>query len=365
VIRIEPSDIRTAYEWYKRRDALDLEPPYQRRGGLWNRHAKAYLIDSMINRFDVPKFYVADLTLLPGSMQTAGKTHAVIDGKQRFETLFEWFSGVLRLNDDFVYLEDPLVNASGANRSDLSKEFPDLAGRVEDFVLSVMNVVADDQEQIDQLFIRLNQSQPLTGAETRNAMEGEAPGVIRVLAKHPFFKERIRFSVKRGGDLNTAAKILLLEFTGDFVDMKRRPLDAFVKEIAHEGTLASGSPDALKRAAERAADVFDQMCEVFFRRDWLLSTQGQVPVYYWLVRNFGPGPDVREFVEAFEADREANRRVVAELGSAGPIDRELLQYDQFNRSVNDRHSLHGRYEILRRRYERFGDKDVSTTVKSP
>jgi hypothetical protein len=353
VIRIDPSELRVAYDWYKRRDLLDLEPPYQRRGGLWDRHTKAYLIDSMINRFDVPKFYVADLALLPRSLFTGGKTHAVIDGKQRFETLFEWFRGTLKLNEDFVYLEDPLVNAAGLNRAELSETYPDLAARVENFPLAVMNVVAEDQEQIDQLFIRLNQSQPLTGAETRNAMEGEAPGVIRELARHLFFKDRIRFSVKRGGDLNTAAKILLLEFTGDFVDIKRRPLDAFVKELARDGQLASGNPDGLKLAAERASAVFDQMCDVFHSRDWLLATQGQIPVYYWLVRNVTPGLDIREFISGFEAAREANRRLVTETGTTGPIDVELLQYDQFNRSVNDRHSLHGRYEILRRRYERL------------
>jgi hypothetical protein len=352
MIRIDASELGVAYDWYKRRHLLDLDPPYQRRGGLWNQNTKAYLIDSMINRFDVPKFYVADLALLPQSLFSQGKTHAVIDGKQRFETLFEWFSGALKLNDDFVYLEEPLINAAGLNRTELSEAYPDLAARVENFPLAVMNVVAEDQEQIDQLFIRLNQSQPLTGAETRNAMEGEAPGVIRDLADHRFFKYTIRFSVKRGGDLNTAAKVLLLEFTGDFVDMKRRPLDAFVKELAREGQLAAGKPDALKMAAERASSVFDRMADTFYKRDWLLATQGQVPVYYWLVRNAGPGPDIRDFLSEFESERETNRQLIKEMGTTGPIDLELLQYDQFNRSVNDRQSLHGRYQILRRRYER-------------
>ncbi len=310
----------------------------------------------MINRFDVPKFYVADMALLPQSLFSKGKTHAVIDGKQRFEALFEWFGGTLKLNDDFVYLEEPLINAAGLNRTELSEAYPDLAARVENFPLAVMNVVADDQEQIDQLFIRLNQSQPLTGAETRNAMEGEAPGVIRDLAGHRFFKETIRFSVKRGGDLNTAAKVLLLEVTGDFVDMKRRPLDAFVKEIAKEGQLATGQPDALKIAAGRATKVFDRMADIFYRRDSLLATQGQVPVYYWLVRNASTGPDIREFLGMFESQREANRQLVKETGTSGPIDLELLQYDQFNRSVNDRQSLHGRYQILKRRYEYATDR---------
>ncbi len=352
MIRIEPAQLGVAYDWYRRRGDIELDPPYQRRGGLWNKHTKAFLIDSMINRFDVPKFYVADLSLLPRNLLNGEKTHSVIDGKQRLEAIFEWFSGDLNLNEDFAYLEDPLLPAAGLNSEALRADHPELAARVETFPLAVMNVITDDQDLIDQLFIRLNQSQPLTGAETRNAMEGEAPGIIRELAGHRFFTDRIRFSVKRGGDLNTVAKILLLEFAGSFVDVKRRPLDAFVKDIAREADRASGSPSGLKHAAERAKRVFDEMADVFHSRDSLLSTQGQVPVYYWLVRDIGATDDLRKFIDKFETEREANRRLVAEMGTTGPVDVELLQYDQFNRSVNDQHSLLGRYEILRRRHGR-------------
>jgi hypothetical protein len=350
VIRIEPSNIVRAYEWYQRRDRLELSPPYQRRADLWSKGTKAFLIDSMINRFDVPKFYVADLALLPKSLLTPNSTHAVIDGKQRFGALFDWFSGALTLNANFVFLEDPLIEAGGLNSIALSERLPELAARVENFSLAVMNVITDNQEQIDQLFIRLNQSLPLTGAETRNAMEGEAPDVIRNLAEHRFFTDSVAFSVKRGGDLNTAAKILLLEFTGEFVDVKRRRLDLFVKAIAKEGELAAARPGSLKRAAKRVERVFTDMVRVFGPRDRLLATQGQVPVYYWLVREFGAVDGLRTFISEFEYSREENRRIIGERGTTGPIDRELLQYDQFNRSVNDQHSLLGRYEILRRRY---------------
>src|SRR5438552_1669084 len=113
MIRIELSSFTEAYEWFRQRRGLDLEPPYQRRGGLRDKNAKAFLIDSMLNGFDVPKFYVADLALLPQDLRSSGKTHAVIDGKQRFETLFDWFSGSLLLNRDFVLFEDPALELGG------------------------------------------------------------------------------------------------------------------------------------------------------------------------------------------------------------------------------------------------------------
>jgi hypothetical protein len=144
-----------------------------------------------------------------------------------------------------------------------------------------------------------------------------------------------------------------LEFTGEVVDVKRARLDAFVKELAQEGVRADAVPDALQQAEARVARVFDDMAQVFQPRDRLLATQGQVPVYYWLVRDVGPSDRLRDFITDFEWRREANRKIIAEMGTQGPmIDLELLRYDQFNRSVNDQHSLRGRYEILSSRYDR-------------
>src|SRR5438046_729720 len=76
--------------------------------------------------------------------------------------------------------------------------------------LSVMSVITDDEAKINALFVRLNRSKPLTGAEIRNAMTGKVPGLARKLAGHPFFQKNIRFKIGRGQDRNLAAKLLLL-----------------------------------------------------------------------------------------------------------------------------------------------------------
>jgi hypothetical protein len=348
---VEASAVQEAFAWFKRQDSIELSPPFQRRGNLWPVRAKAFLIDSMINGFDVPKLYIADLALLPRELRVPGKSHAVIDGRQRFETLFEWFSGDFKLNEDFTYRRNPLIDAAGSTHQDLSREFPELAAAVERFPLDVMNVVVDRQDEINQLFIRLNQSVPLTGAETRNAMEGDAPEIIRDLAEHPFFTDRIAFSVKRGGDLNTAAKILLMESAAEFVDVKRRRLDKFVEDLIAVSADADLGPEGLQQAARSVVRVLNDMADVFHSRDPLLKSQGQTPVYYWFVREVGPRDSIRPFLEQFEASRKRNRELVEEVGTSGEeVDLDLLRYDQLNRSVNDQHSIRGRYEILRRRY---------------
>jgi hypothetical protein len=165
-----------------------------------------------------------------------------------------------------------------------------MASRIELFELSVMEVSTDSQDEINQLFIRLNQSKPLTGAETRNAMASAAPEVLRRLSRHEFFESRIRFSVERGGDLNTAAKLLLIEFVGNLVDVKKRRLDSFVQEIVREKALAEASVDVLELSEAAVSGVLNAMSEVYHERDSLLSTQARFPSTNWLIREVGPHP---------------------------------------------------------------------------
>ena len=75
-----------------------------------------------------------------------------------------------------------------------------------------MSVVTNDEADINELFVRLNRSKPLTGAEIRNAMLGPVSDMIRNVARHAFFTENIKFSVTRAGDYNAAAKLVLFEY---------------------------------------------------------------------------------------------------------------------------------------------------------
>jgi hypothetical protein len=215
-----------------------------------------------------------------------------------------------------------------------------------------MSVVTNDDSKINELFVRLNRSKPLTGAEVRNAMAGAVPGLIRRIAEHEFFTTRIRFGTNRGEDRNAAAKLLLLEFRGKLVDTKKVHLDRLVEE----GIAAEAGSAEFERAAERVERILDRMVEIFIDRDSLLSSQGPVVLYYWLVRDNKKEFDgmVRDFIVSFERMREQNR-VLSRDPKAEPelIDAELLRFDTMNRSTNDQASLEGRFAILDERFQEF------------
>lgn len=347
-LKVTAFEARTLSWWKSRRTQIDMEPPYQRRGRLWSEADKAYLIDSILNGFDVPKLYVADFTFGDSKLNKKRLPYAIIDGKQRLEAIFDFFDGKIVLNPDFKLLESPSVALGGLGYRDLAQNHAELAEQFDNYNLSVMSVITNSAELINELFVRLNRSKPLTGAEIRNAMSGPAPGVIRELAKADFFRTCVAFPVQRGQDLNAAAKILMFEFFGKPQGTKKTALDAFVKQAAKDRK-------TLELAGRRAYTTLADITSIFLPRDKLLASAGILPVYYWFIRSLKAEeyPGVRDFLVHFEDERRDNRAAADDGRDPKKLDRELHTYDQYNRSTNDPQSHTERLRILQERFSRY------------
>jgi hypothetical protein len=325
--------------WYTRRHVIDMSPRYQRKGGIWSQTDKAYLIDSIINGFDVPKLYLADLKFSDRGLGGGGFEFAVIDGKQRLEAIFEFFDGTLPLNSSFQYRYDPDEELGGLVLDKLWTANPTVASVFEEKILDFMVVTASDDRDISEMFIRLNRNKPLVGAEIRNAGLGRVNELVQVTADHEFFREFISFSTKRAGDINAAGKLLLFEYQGFPTSTKKRDLDEFVN-------MAAPDEDRLEVAAFRSEATLNAMSQTFLPRDDLLKSAGQLPVYYWVMRTI---PDegqqfIREFLIDFEIRRELSRRALAD--GRPDVSDSLSRYDVLNRSTNDKGSHISRIEIL-------------------
>jgi hypothetical protein len=351
VFKVKELPYRTVEWLWKNRDQIDVDPVYQRRGKVWPNKDKAFLIDSILNEYDVPKMYLADFTSVRNPLNLTKKRYAVIDGKQRLEAVTEFFNGTLRLNKSFKYEADLSLNLGGLSYKDLVIEYPELAQKFRSYELVIMGVITEEVGKINDLFIRLNRSKPLVGAEIRNAMLGIVPPLIRKLANHRFFKTRIAFETGRLQDRNAAAKILLLEFRGQFVDTKKAQLDGFVQEFIQEGM---GKAKSFKTTAESCREVLNNMTQIFVESDPLLRSQGPLTIYYWFVKNHASRKKtIRQFLEDFEAKRRDNRKRASTQPPTGEIDGELLTFDFMSRSPNDQASCMRRYAILESRFESF------------
>jgi len=326
-----------------------MNPSYQRRGRLWSRGDKAFLIDSILNDYDIPKIYMADFTFGNISLNTKGLPYAIIDGKQRFEAMFDFYSGTLVLQNDFAFQQDRTMKLGGLGYSDLTKNYPEVADTFNNHPVSVVHVITDDEEKINELFIRLNRSKPLTGAEIRNAMSGPLADIIRLLAGHELFKSCIKFTINRAQDKNASTKLLLFEFTGKPVETKRKNLDKFAEQAKRE------SKEKIELSSRRVIDILDRMSEIFLPRDPLLGSAGVFPVFYWLIRQSNSRHDqyVREFLNIFETTRKENRDKASDSSSNLNVDSELMTFDRLNRSTDDERSHVVRYRILAKRFKEY------------
>lgn len=342
--------------WRKQAEAgrLDLEPSFQRRSDLWSRFKRAHLIDSILNDFDIPKIYVADFTIARSELNEAKRPYAIVDGKQRFEAVFDFLGGEFPLNQSATFDADPSLVIRGLDFPSLKRAHPDLARKIEVYEPVVMSITTDDESKIFEMFVRLNSGEAANSAERRNAKPGPVPELVREIASHPFLTNRIRFSTKRMAEFNLAAKLMLMEHFGEFSDTKASNLDRFVAAAANEtGATSYGEQTAAHVASmnryvatkDRVFDVFEGLAEAFNSNDALLSSAGSIPVYYWIVRTFPETiPNLRDFLEGF------TKKVITAMRNArdntGAVDKRLLTYYTMGRSANDQQSIEGRYNIL-------------------
>ncbi len=355
MFRVKELPIRSVQWLCTHRNDIDHEPVYQRKGHIWSMADKALLIDSILNDYDIPKIYVADFTSVRSPLNKRKKRYAVIDGKQRLEAVMEFFDGNLKLASDFQYAKDLTLALGGHTINQLKQSYPQLVKKFFDYELAVMGVTTDEEGKINDLFIRLNRSKPLVGAEIRNAMPGKVPPLIRTLSNHKFFKTRIAFESNRMQDQNAAAKILFLEFRGKFVDTKKSQLDAFVTDdIQSQSNLSQIRPQNLRTTVQRCRRVLNNMVSVFKESDPLFRSQGPLTVYYWFVKEHAAQKKfIRKFLVEFEALRQANRKRAGAQPPPNDLDSELLSFDFLNRSPNDQASCIRRYAILESRFDAF------------
>ncbi len=347
--------VRTLSWWRTQRTHIDMDPPFQRRGRLWSGVETAYLVDSILNGYDIPKLYMADFTWGKSPLNKKKLRYAIIDGKQRLEAIFDFYDGLVVLNDDFKLLSAPKLSLGGLGYKDLIDQYPRVADVFDQYNLLVMGVVANSEERINELFVRLNRSKPLTGAEIRNAMAGPAPSVIRQISRHEFFKDNIGFAASRGQDQNAAAKLLLFEYHDALQETKKLNLDAFVKD-------ASKQPRSkVELAGRKVVDLLDEMQGIFLPRDRLLLSAGQVPIFYWFTRarKAAEYPLIREFLVR---SRRSEPTIAPSSRAIPTIDRSTRRSSSSisskTRNTNDLASHQGRTQILEARFKDFQKRPV-------
>ena len=223
---------------------IEVDDEFQR-GLVWSSAQQALLIDSILRGFDVPKIF---LRKLPDG---SPRLFSVIDGKQRLTAIW-------RFLDDKV----PLLK-----KADPFPEFGDLGGmrwsempnaakdRLQFANLTVSKIEDATSDEIRELFLRLQEGEPLNAAEKRNAVAGPVRDfVAEKLATHPVWPKTGIRKFRFGWDEHSAI-VLALVRQGGPTGIKGADLH---KLYEIEDFDPSGS-DATR--AMKILDVLQQMAE--------------------------------------------------------------------------------------------------------
>ncbi len=180
-----------------------IDRTYQREEGTWTIRDEQYLIDTILRGFAMP----------PVFLHEKGDNEFIVDGQQRLNAIWRFKDGkgdpskVTELSEK--YSMDIIKANSGKKRySDLTKNFQDI---FDGYPIPVIYLRDYNDEEIRNLFRRLQRGKPLNVGEILNAYAGKIVLSMRTLSKNKFFNDIIAIKPKRYKYYQISAIFLYLE----------------------------------------------------------------------------------------------------------------------------------------------------------
>jgi len=298
---------------------INPNPTYQL-SAVWKPDQEQLLIDSILRRIDIPKIYLQETN-------KDGYTYEIIDGQQRMRALWRFLSNKFTLSDEAeqVLVGDTLFDVSGSTYEELPAKLN--VERIHKYSLDVVIIQRASEDEIADLFYRLNNGTPLNPAEVRNAMPGEMTREIRRLARHTFFS-KVSFENRRFAFDQVAAQLMLLELSGGPCDIQDRILS---RMYAENQTKVPNS------ALNRLSKVLDELDKSFSEKTRLLNRAQTVNAYLLLSYLLSSSKLTKVFYDGFFSwyqDSETRRSQ----------DNEYKLY--MRGAANSRRSIEERFKVV-------------------
>jgi hypothetical protein len=225
------------------RERINTNPDFQR-PAVWGTSQKQLLIDTILREYDVPKLYCRKTGSKPD-------TYDVIDGQQRLRAIWEFFDGGFKLPKD----ADNIDGEEIANY--FYNQLPDeLRIRFDTYALDVVILEETDEDEVREMFLRLQNGTSLKAQEKRNAYSGKMRDFVHYLSKHRFFNS-VGFKNNRFTYDLIVAQLVCLEINGGPTNIKNADLNKMYeinKEFDDKGPIAK----AVKRTLDMLADIFPE-----------------------------------------------------------------------------------------------------------
>jgi hypothetical protein len=298
---------------------INPNPIYQR-SSVWDIEQKQILVDSILRKIDIPKIYLR-------KVNANGFKYEIIDGQQRMTAIWDFLNNRFSLGEEAedLFIDGKQFLISEASYKDLETEVK--VERIHKYTLDVVIISDASEDEIADLFYRLNNGTPLSPAEVRNAMPGEMKSVVKELSTHAFF-QKVNFSNKRFQFDQVCAQMMMLELNGGSADTTDKALSRMYSDYQKSVPLKASSGirstlNMLNRLIPEKSRLLNRASTIncYVLISYLLKTTKLTPTFEqkfheWLVKS-------------------------------EPIRRKDTQYRLFmTSSANSRQAIEGRFRYL-------------------
>ena len=310
------------------RKRINTNPDFQR-PPVWSTSQKQLLVDTILRNYDVPKLYWRRTGTKPD-------TYDVVDGQQRLRAVWEFFDENFKLPKDAEPIEGDAV--AGRGYSDLPDE---LRSRFDVYPLDVVVLEDTDEDEVREMFLRLQNGTSLKAQEKRNAFPGKMRDFVHDLAQHPFFT-KVGFANARFAFDHVAAQMVCLEMHGGPTNVKNADLNRM-----YERNREFDAKAPIAKSVKRALDI---MAEVFPEKTPELERYNVIALYCViseLIRQYVISeikPNLHDWFIEFESHRRKQEEKPEDEG-----DSEWVSYrEKISHSTDAAESIRWRMEFLLR-----------------
>lgn len=323
------------------KEYIDFSPAYQRMGNVWSKDQKQLLIDSIINGFDIPKLY---FHFMPKNGNNQFYNYAVIDGKQRLETVFDFLNDRFSLASNFKFInndkEDYYHDIAGKKYSEIDCLEPSITAKFRRYEFCIVFLDTDNPDEIiNNTFIRLNSGIAVNNAEKRNAIGGILSSKVKELCSYnPFFTQTININNKRYAHLDLAYKLIMSEM--GYIDLSKRNVDDFIMNQKNFNI-------ECESAYNRVKDKIQRISNCFGTKDKLLSSKNLILTFYSVMMEI-PNEYMKPFLVFFEDVRS---------DSLINNQNELIEFTrQLQQGADKKSAIEYRRAIMKKYIKKFMDK---------
>jgi hypothetical protein len=306
---------------YKRRDRIEI-PDWQR-GKVWSLKKKQKFLDSILKGWHVPVLYFR---------KVGDETFECVDGQQRLTTIWEFF-------DNKIQLSQESKKTYGGPLYEKLK--PSISDKFDDYILQIEEIEEAADDEVKELFQRLQLGTALNTPEKLNAIEGGLRDFLRNLSQGTFFKEKVATQDTRYAHFDTCAKVAFLVVKGIQQRMRFAELEKMFRENA------SFSPEST--VGKKLQSLFDSMNRIFPNKTSVLRNRASIVSFCYIVSQLQETGQLRKidkklenYFEKFSSDLRAE----VEKGQRA-TNNDLIEYQlAVSYGTSDRESIEKRNVIL-------------------